>query len=163
MSWKNEVYGPGWDGTTPIYPKFDGKNTIENLVASDDKQVFVRKGWYLVTVNESNLKHWVYLNQGYTSDISVSTIPNGSQNEFGFIATYETIKPTDDPSLYDNSSGSVIPNLGAPAGADRIRVKLSDPVWAMNGNTANFSPILKKIDTDDNLLLYMNNVEVPQE
>jgi len=158
----NEVYGPGWHGTTPLYPKYDGVNTTENLVGQSGGQIILRRGWYLVTVKSSSLKHWIYSNHEYVKDIPTTQISGSQTNQLGFVATYETIKPAQDPSLYDNSSGSIVPNTGAPAGADRIRVNISDVVWAINGNTANFSPILKKID-NESPLLYMNNVKVPQE
>lgn len=150
------VYGPAWNGTTPLYPEYDGINTTTNLVGITGNSVHIRSGWYLVTVKSSNMKHWVYLPVGYTAG---STGAVG--NELGFLVTYNTVKPAEDPSLYDNSSGTTIPTVVAPAGADRIKVVLSNPIWVMNGQTANFSPILK-INTGGSLL-FMNNVLVPQE
>jgi hypothetical protein len=84
----------------------------------------------------------------------------------GFTATYDVVKPSSDSSLYDNSSGTTIPISGAPAGADRITVKLSDPFWTNDITTANFSPMIKKIDTEAGtenpyIHLFMNNVPVP--
>jgi hypothetical protein len=104
----------------------------------------------------------MYLNEEYLKDIPTTEIVGSQTNQLGFVATYETIKPAQDSSLYDNSSGSIVPNTGAPAGADRIRVKILDLLWAINGVTSNFSPILKKIDKESPLV-YMNNVQVPQE
>jgi hypothetical protein len=158
-AWENEVYGPGWNGTTPLYPVFDGINTGENLVGITGENIIVRKGWYLVTVKSSGLKHWVYSNAGYTA-----AIPSAPNYQLGFVASYETVKPSNDPSLYDNSSGASVPNTGAPAGADRIKIKLSAPVWSYKGQTADFSAIVKKIDTGiPGTIFYMNNVPVPQE
>lgn len=161
------IYGPGWHGTTPLYPQFDNVNTTKNMVgltgASGDS-VLVDTGWYLMTLKSSGLKHWMYLNKQYTvKGSSANPIPD-QPFYLGFTATYETIKPTSDPSLYDNSSGTSIPVSGAPAGADRIVVKISEPFWTNDITTENFSPMIKKIDTGTPNLyihLYMNNVPVP--
>jgi hypothetical protein len=152
------IYGPGWKGTTPLYPEFDRDFTTKNMVgytgASGD--LFIRKGWYLVNVKSSNLKHWVYLTQEY-----FVTGPSEPFPAFlGFTASYEIVKPAQDPSLYDNSSGTTI-IAGAAAGADRIKIKLSNPFWTTDKNLENFSPMAKKLDTDDKIL-YMNNVPVPE-
>jgi hypothetical protein len=153
----NPLYGPGWNGTTPLYPQFDGENTTVNMVGYTGNVISIREGWYLVTVKTSNLKHWVYLESGYTR-----AIPTGiTTNYLGFTAYYETVKPTQDPSLYDNSTGI---NLitGAAAGADRIKVTILPPFWTTDKSSPNFSPITKKIDTDADIM-YMNNVPVPKE
>jgi len=151
------IYGPGWQGTTPLYPEFDGQNTFHNMVGVTGTKgdVFVGKGWYLVTLKSSGLKHWIYLNEDYT-------VPGPTQFPayLGFDASYETVKPTKDPSLYDNSGGTTIIS-GSPAGADRIAVKISEPFWSSNKQAANFSPMAKKLNTDDDTL-YMNNVPVPE-
>jgi hypothetical protein len=152
------IYGPGWNGITPLYPAFDVTNTSENLVGKTGGQVIIRKGWYLVAIKSSGLKHWIYLNQGYTAAIPST----GSGQQLGFIATYQTVNPQQDPSLYDNSTGTTI-ITGAAAGAERIKVNLSSPMWIQDGNTANFSPILKKIDTSGLTLNFMNNFPVSQE
>lgn len=156
-----EIYGPGWNGATPLYPKLDQDNTDTNMVGYTGSVINVREGWYLITVKSSNLKHWVYLNQGYTR--TIPTLINDTTQYLGFTVSYEVVKPTNDPSLYDNSTGI---NLitGAPAGADRIKVKISPPFWSDNKSSENFNPIAKKIDnTGTNIILYMNNVPVPKE
>ncbi len=150
------IYGPGWKGTTPLYPVFDNRETTTNMVGISGGVFYARKGWYLVTVPSSGLQHWVYLNTGLTANV-----PADSQY-IGFSASYVTVKPTNDPSLYDNSSGTQIPITGAPAGADRIQVKIdSSLVTTTNKNQANFSPIANKINSDS--IRYMNNVPVPIE
>lgn len=151
------VYGPAWNGTTPLYPEYDGTNTTQNLVGQTGSIVNIRQGWYLVTVKSSNLKHWVYLPVEYSVGITGNV-----GNQLGFLATYETVNPVNDPSLYDNSSGTTI-QTGAAAGADRIKVSLSAPIWVQNGTTANFSPILKRIDIGITHISFMNNVSVSQE
>lgn len=152
------LYGPGWNGTTPLYPARDMINTTQNLVGITGSEIIMRQGWYLVTLKSSGLKHWIYLDRGYTAAIPST----GSNQQLGFIATYQTVNAQQDPSLYDNSSGTTI-ITGAPAGAERIKVNLSAPIWVENGNTANFSPMLKKIDTSGLTLAFMNNFPVSQE
>lgn len=151
------IYGPGWNGTTPLYPESNLEDTTENLVEHKDGIITVNKGWYLVTVKTSGMKHWIYLTTGYTA-----SVPNASPDAqyFGFTAYYKTIKPVQDPSLYDNSTGI---NLitGAAAGADRIKVFVDAPFWTTNRTAEHFSPMIKKINNDTDLL-YMNNVTVPE-
>lgn len=151
------VQGPAWNGTTPLYPHYDNLNTTTNLVGITGDVVHIRQGWYLVTVKSSNLKHWVYLSSGYTAGTT-----GNPGNQLGFLTTYQTVKPVDDTSLYDNSSGTTVPESRSPAGADRIKISLSAPIWVMNGATSNFSPILKRLDNTNNLY-FINNVLVPQE
>jgi hypothetical protein len=162
----NPIYGPGWKGTTPLYPEFDDENTTTNMVgisagfsgSSPVNRVLVKKGWYLMTIKSSGMKHWVYLNNEYAV-----TVPSDNTIAYylGFTSSYDTIKPSEDPALYDNSSGTTI-IVGAPAGADRITVNISSPFWTNDKNTADFSPMIKKLDTDGDIL-YMNNVPVPGE
>lgn len=150
------IYGPGWRGTTPLYPEFNNPETTTNMVGISGGVFHVRKGWYLVTVPSSGLQHWVYLNTGITANVP------GTTQYIGFSASYVTIKPTDDASLYDNSSGTQIPITGAPAGADRIQVKIHPSlVTTDNKNLASFSPIANRINTE--AVVYMNNVPVPIE
>lgn len=155
----NPIYGPGWNGTTPLYPKFDDDNFTENMVGYTGSTISIREGWYLVTVPSSGLKHWVYLDVGFTT--SIPDVDPGEIQYLGFTTYYETIKPTQDPSLYDNSTGMNIVT-GAAAGADRIKVNILAPFWTTNKNSQNFSPIAKKIDNGEPIL-YMNNVPVPEE
>lgn len=153
------AYGPGWNGTTPLYPIRDMDNTTVNMVGFTglgvSGNIEIKKGWYLVTLRSSGLKHWVYLDQDYL-------VPGPSGIAYpaylGFTASYETIKPTNDPSLYDNSNGTNIV-AGSPAGADRIQVKISSPFWTSDKNTTNFSPMAKKQNAGD-AVLYMNNIVV---
>lgn len=167
----NPIYGPGWNGTTPLYPQFDIENTTTNMVGismgtsggTTFDRILVKKGWYLMSVKSSAMKHWVYLNNEYAVDVPTS---NNDTYYLGFTAAYATIKPGNpgtgsDPALYDNSSGTTI-IVGAPAGADRITVNISAPFWTTNKNTADFSPMIKKLNTDGEIL-YMNNVAVPGE
>lgn len=153
------IYGPGWNGTTPLYPTIDVVNTTKHIVgftgATTDGNIIIRKGWYLVTVKSSNLKHWIYLNTDY-----YVTGPTASLSAYylGFSASYETIKPADDTSLYDNSTGTTIIS-GSPAGADRIQVKISNPFWTSEINSDDFSPMIKKTNTNSRPT-YMNNVNV---
>ena len=158
FSW-NGMGGPGWQGTTPLYPKFDGENTTTNMVGYTGSVISIREGWYLVTVKSSGLKHWVYLDQGYTR--TIPTITNDNKQYLGFIASYETIKPPQDPSLYDNSTGINIA-VGAAAGADRIKVNVLAPFWTSDKSSANFSPMVIKINNEADLL-FMNNTPVPKE
>lgn len=164
---KNPIYGPGWNGVTPLYPEFDAVNTLSNMVETmgDTNEIIsVYAGWYLVTVKSSGLKHWIYLNKDYKIDPTSYKPFENQPMYFGFTASYEIVKPTSDASLYDNSSGTTIPVSGAPAGADRVTLKLSDPFWTNNINTPHFSPMIKKLDTevkDEYVHLYMNNVPVP--
>jgi hypothetical protein len=162
----NPIYGPGWNGTTPLYPQFDDENTTTNMVGisagisagSPINRILVKKGWYLMTIKSSALKHWIYLNNDYAVDVPSD---NNYTYYLGFTASYDTVKPSEDPALYDNSSGTTI-IVGAPAGADRITVNISAPFWTIDKNTADFSAMIKKINTDGDIL-YMNNVPVPGE
>ena len=158
-SGEGPIYGPGWNGTTPLYPEFDVQNTTTNMIGYTGGVISIRQGWYLVTVKSSNLKHWIYLDTGYTRSIPDVSGPNTQY--LGFTAQYEIIKPTQDPSLYDNSSGTTI-TTGSPAGADRIKVNISAPFWTTNPSSNDFSPIAKRINNTDPIL-YMNNVKVPRE
>jgi hypothetical protein len=152
-------YGPGWKGTTPLYPYFDGDNTTENMVGYTAGVVTVREGWYLVTIKSSGMKHWVYLSSGYTS--SIPDIVGTNTQYLGFTAYYETVKPAQDPSLYDNSTGINLVT-GAAAGADRIKITILPPFWTTDKSSGNFSPMIKKIDNDAGIL-FMNNIPVPIE
>jgi hypothetical protein len=162
----NPIYGPGWNGTTPLYPEFDGQNTTTNMVgisagfsgSTSVNRILVKKGWYLMTIKSSALKHWIYLNNDYAVNVPSATSPT---YYLGFTASYDTVKPSEDPALYDNSSGTTI-IVGAPAGADRITVNISAPFWTTDKNSADFSAMIKKLDTDGEIL-YMNNVPVPGE
>lgn len=163
-SWKDTggivaIYGPGWNGITPLYDKFDAINTTTNMVGYTGPQqqgnIIIRKGWYLVTVPSSNLKHWIYLNQEYYVTGPTET---GFPLFLGFTAWYETVKPVNDTSLYDNSSGTTI-ITGSPAGADRIQVRISDPFWTSNKNLNGFSPMAKKENSSGNVS-YMNNITI---
>lgn len=154
----NPIYGPGWNGATPLYPEFDGDNTTTNMVGYTGNVISVNKGWYLVTIKSSGMKHWIYLDTGYTR--TIPTISGTTAQYIGFTAYYETIKPTQDPSLYDNSTGINIVT-GAAAGADRIKVTILPPFWTTDKNSPNFSPIAKKIDNTTGPI-YMNNVAVPR-
>jgi hypothetical protein len=148
------IYGPGWKGTTPLYPEPDNMNTTVNMVEVSGTTFNAKKGWYLATVPSSNLQHWIYLNSGISG-----AIPSETDNTYiGFSLSYEVIKPTADAALYDNSSGTQIPITGAPAGADRIKVKI-DPSLVVTSdlNSSNFSPIAK---INSSNVLYMNNVPV---
>lgn len=151
------LYGPGWNGVTPLYPQYDGEDTTTNLVGYKNNIINIREGWYLVTIKTSNLKHWIYLDSGYTR-----TIPSSENVQYlGFTAQYETIKPSQDPSLYDNSTGINLVT-GAAAGADRIKVTISPPFWTEDKSSPNFISVAKKINTSTNVI-FMNNVPVPQE
>lgn len=161
-SYQSPIYGPGWNGTTPLYPQFDGDNTTKNMVGYTggpaDGKIQIKPGWYLITVKSSNLKHWFYLDQEYT----VNVPPNLTNYPLylGFTATYKIIKPAEDTSLYDNSSGTTI-IIGTAAGADRIKIELSPPFWTESNIQENFSPMAKKQNTEG-IVLYMNNVPVPE-
>jgi len=164
---KNPIFGPGWEGTTPLYPEYDNVNTFSNMVETtgdNNETISIYRGWYLVSVKSSKFKHWIYLNTDYKIEPTSYKPFENQPMYFGFTASYEIIKPTADPSLYDNSSGTTIPVSGAPAGADRVTLKISEPFWTNNINTPHFSPIIKKLDTDvkdEYIHLYMNNVPVP--
>lgn len=153
------IYGPGWNGATPLYPKFDGENTNSNMVGYNTSTIFVREGWYLMSVKSSGLKHWIYLDQGYTA--AIPTITENVTQYLGFTAYYETVKPSQDPALYDNSTGINIA-VGAAAGADRIKVTVLAPFWTTNKSSTNFSPMAMKINNEADII-FMNNVPVPKE
>lgn len=143
------IYGPGWDGATPILPQ--GQSSITtSLVTYNAGGFTANPGWYLTRVASSGLKHWVYLNATF----GARNIPNNAK--IGFFLDYETIKPVTDPSLYDNSTGTETITPGAAAGADRIHVKIYG-LTASEGAT-NFSPIATINSTE---AFYINNVKVP--
>lgn len=135
------VYGPGWDGATPVKP--------EGLVRYTNNLFTASPGWYLIRVASSGLKHWTYLNATFGVNLTVN-------NKVGFFVDYEVVKPVNDPSLYDNSSGTETITAGAPAGADRIHVKIYG--LTANQGAINFSQIAS-INSDG--AFYMNNVAVP--
>lgn len=135
------IYGPGWSGSTPIEPN--------GLVTYNNNGFTANPGWYLIRVPLSGLKHWAYLNTTFGTRGNVG-------QKVGFFVDYQIVKPATDPSLYDNSSGTETITPGAPAGADRIHIKIYG-ITANQGAT-NFSPIAQ-INSDG--AFYMNNVAVP--
>lgn len=147
------IYGPGWDGATPIQPQGNFELSTSSLITYDNGGFTANPGWYLIKVESSGLKHWVHLN----TPLSLKNLPQ-STSTIGFFVDYEIIKPTADPSLYDNSTGTETITPGSPAGADRIHVK----IYGLTGSAGatNFSPIAK-INTENGTALYMNNVSVP--
>jgi hypothetical protein len=142
------MYGPGWDGATPIQPQGISPTTT-SLVTYSNGGFTANPGWYLIQVASSKLKHWVHLN-------TTLSITANASNTIGFFVDYEIVKPTSDTSFYDNSTGTESITPGAAAGADRIHVKIYG-LTASQGAT-NFSPIAK-INSDG--ALFMNNVTVP--
>jgi hypothetical protein len=153
------LYGPGWKGTTPLYPEpnFGDVSTDSTLFYKEATKLIANSGWYLVHVPSSNMKHWFYLSE--TKEI---TIPDNFTGFVGFDDVgYQIVKSSDDPALYDNSSGTTNITTGAPAGANRIKLlvgglslKISlDPI-------ENFSPIAKINSIND--ILFMNNYPVSE-
>lgn len=145
------IYGPGWDGATPVRPRKEDNSPSPSLVvrANTSTGVTANPGWYLVRVPSSGLKHWVYLNNSLY-------VPPSNNSTIGFFLDYEIIKPINDTSLYDNSTGTESITPGAAAGADRIHVKIYG-LTASQGAT-NFSPIVK---INNGEALFINNVPVP--
>ena len=99
------VYGPGWNGTTPLTP---------DLVIKNGQSISLSDGWYLVQDPTTNLKHWIYVALGANS-ITVPASQSGTVT-VGLLTNPTYIGPSADTNLYDNSSGDSDFNA---EGADR--------------------------------------------
>lgn len=175
-----KIYGPGWVGTTPLWPEsfdseYEGPTTSMVEYAQSDQSVTltIKEGWYLVHVRSSGLKHWIYINEDIISDpIQAST----TTKYVGLKVYYTEINVAEDPGLYDNSSTSI--PVGTPAGANRIKLNINMEVGitatdnyyepltssSIDGVTVveSFSPIVKiNSDYSPRYVRYMNNRNVP--
>lgn len=152
------LYGPGWKGTTPLYPEPNGNEVGTNSKLfyhdTENQKLIANAGWYLVNVPSSDMKHWFYLSE--TLEINIPSDFNGF---VGFSnVRYEIVKSSDDPALYDNSSGTTNITTGSAAGANRIKLVIDGLALAVSlDSLSNYSPIAK-INTDN--ILFMNNYPV---
>ena len=155
------VHGPGWAGTTPLYPFNDPSDTstntniIEVVMGGSNITVVCKIGWYLVEPISGELegmKIWVHNN----TDLTLENLPKDGQNyNVGFKVSVHYIDSSEDPSLKDQT-GSGSPMTAATA--DRIQLRIND----ISSNDSSASPILKVYTNGSTLapqqVRYMNNL-----
>lgn len=117
-----------WSGMIPLNP---------NMVSVNENTVTCSEGWYY-TIEQSELRYWVYLSEPKTIDTSSST--NGYVNIILNASNIFAIGTEKDERLYDNSSG--FPNTNSP-GAYRVKVDI-DSIQFTASDINN--PLLQKIN-----------------
>lgn len=145
--------GPGWEGATPLQPSIIGLSG--NILS-------VNKGWYLCKMKTSNLYFWLYNDLALTN-FSLTAVPDDYY--IGFTISTQGVdlngEPVisggfvdcqDDPSLRDNSGGSV-----TFCGADRYKVEITSVGTSESGFSASFVPIVQK---KNNKFMFLNNTIV---
>jgi len=155
------VHGPGWSGTTPLYPFNNpsltsnaNTNLVSVVIGTNSISVTCRKGWYLVESplgRFKGLKVWMHLND----DITKGGLPKtGGEYYVGFAVNVSHVNSSIDETLEDQTEqGSSITS----ATADRIKISITSlDNGAVGGTTV--SPIIKVLSGYRSEIRYMNNL-----
>jgi len=85
LSSNSETTGPGWDGATPLSPKY------LSYVPANQTISFSRSGWYLCKANSNSLFFWLYFSSAVQPvAINFSNIENDSYIGFTLNTTATT-------------------------------------------------------------------------
>jgi hypothetical protein len=153
------VHGPGWSGTTPLYP-FNNPSLTSNSNTSlvtvgigNSITVTCKRGWYLVESPLGyfkGLKVWMYLND----DLSKDGLPtNGGEYYVGFEINVSHVDSSADDTLEDQTGGGSITS----ATADRVKLSITGlDNGTVDGTT--ISPIMKFRSGGRSEVRYMNNL-----
>jgi len=151
------VHGPGWPGTTPLYPFNDphrdsssGSNMIDISIGSTITFNFY-PGWYLMESRSGTLqalKIWTHLNETKT----LTGMPtSGTEYNVGFSFSSNIVTSSDDPSLGDQTGA------GSYSSISSDRIQIASIIANTSGIDPNVSAIFKIIPNNGEIR-YMNNL-----